>query len=312
MSGFGCDNLPFVAVFAALLPNIVLLLGNLSLLIRTGKFLLHNSKLTKKLKTAYMVTILSLCVSSASATMQMLLFFLCPSRRYKSILYEISSIVVIQTAWTSTILLQIFFTLRFTNSFNDSLLTISKRLKYLFYFLSIIECVAWFIILVLMILFLLTNETIFLGIMSMSTYLFFLVYLIHFILLAVNFRQKLKQFAIIVCKNKKGLQNHIFGLIHKLFICWLLAFCSTFCSYTFFILSNVIVNKANWRNSSDYIMIPLILTVSNTDLLINNVAVAMQFKFGHPLYIKLCKKCDHKVKRCCQLQDNDANTDIQS
>ena len=48
--------------------------------------------------------------------------------------------------------------------------------------------------------------------MSMSTYPFFLVYLIHFILLAVNVRQKLKQFAIIVCRNKNGLQNHIFGL----------------------------------------------------------------------------------------------------
>ena len=113
----------------------------------------------------------------------------------------------------------------------------------------------------------------------------------HFILLAFNFRSILKQFAIVVSKNKKSMQNHIFNLIHKLFICWLLAFCSSFFIYGFVSISNIIVNQANLRERTDYISVPLLLSVINLDSLINNMALSMQFEFGYKLYSKLCNKC---------------------
>ena len=35
------------------------------------------------------------------------------------------------------------------------------------------------------------------------------------------------------------------------------------------------------------------------------MALAMQFKFGYSLYVKLCGKCENKVTHCCRVKIND-------
>ena len=124
-----------------------------------------------------------------------------------------NNVFLIQSTLITTISLQILFTFRFINAFNDSILDISKQMKYVFYGLSIMECLTCCTILVFLTIFLAAKDDIYLPILSTCTTVFFVVYLRHFILFAVNFRKKiLKQFVVVICKNKKCVQNDIFNL----------------------------------------------------------------------------------------------------
>ena len=141
------------------------------------------------------------------------------------------------------------------------------------------------------------NNSILLSILARSCGL---IFLIHFIILGVNFYKKLKMFARNICRGNKKMQTRIHNLMNKLVVCWLFAFSSTVTVCVVGILFN---NLRSSQNTSDFIRGPLFFTVLNMDSVINSLALSMQFEFGQTIYGKLCSKYDIKLKNCCDSID---------
>ena len=331
MSGFGCENLPYGTVVFALLLNCIFLVGNVTVLIQAWNYLSNRTKLTKNVRITGMATYFSFVMASVGCLFTITQFFICPTQRFSSYLHLISLAVTMQLVSLSLVLLQILFTLRLLNAFDDSILDISKKLKYTLWSLCIVEIVSYVSILLCRV-FLLTNYNpnndnekqsnqfkLYSSIMGVLFTILVVVYLTHFTLLGINFRSKLKQFAILLDTAKNGGSNNnnnndntndkssttkrkmtgIMLLTNKLFVCWLFAFISTLFVNGLTLVAYIMsIGTMSDYSITVYIITPLSYTFINFDTFINNIALAMQFEFGQTLYNKLCLKCDNKARNC--------------
>ena len=310
MSGFGCDNIPYAVVVSCFLWNGFLLLGNVGLLLAACNYSRKEATLKTAIKVTCTFTYLFLVLTSIGCNSILTQYLVCPSQRANSLFYVISVLITILAIPSSLVLLQILFTFRFITSFEDSMLTVSKTLKFTLYLLCTIEIIT-------------TCLMPFCGIMAVIYYdahginndnyqaynfilatlfaILIVMYLIHLIILGINFCLKMKQFARInnaVDNNNDDNYNAIVNLTSKLFSCWLFAFVSTLCVnllITILFLTNI--NDTNRHNR--YIGTSLLsFSMVNLDSFVNGLALAMQFPFGSILYTKLCCNCDKNIKRC--------------
>ena len=128
---------------------------------------------------------------------------------------------------------------------------------------------------------------------------FVVAYIVHFVLIIVNFSKKLKQFADVLCDNNTKKQACLYNLLNKLYVCWLFAIISTFLSYILISVCNIVFGSTNAGKSNDegqeveernrIIMVTSVYILSNIDSFINLIALTMQFDFADSIYGKLCK-----------------------
>ena len=102
-----------------------------------------NVNLKRRIKIVCVLAFDTLMATSVCFTSLVTQFFICPSGRWKSSFYVFTYALMLQMAAISLILLQMLFTFRSIDAFNDSLLELSKRLKYIFYGLSLIEIISY-------------------------------------------------------------------------------------------------------------------------------------------------------------------------